>query len=153
MAADNKYINPTVKGVRWHPLAFVFPGKSMESAALVRSCSLVNAPTVAIRTPSMDGQVAFCLIEIGPLLKEALRKNDERPRLKHRAPKGVKEVATKAGQEVAEALRDLLVMIGAEATKREIWVFDTGLEPVMGGGSRGLDHRLPTPVRSRSAMV
>ncbi len=60
---NNNDINPSVKGVRGCPLAFVFSGKSRESAAVVRLHSplfaATVAKTVAIGTPSLFGQWVF----------------------------------------------------------------------------------------------
>jgi hypothetical protein len=64
-------INPTVKGVPGRPPMFVFVGKSRESAALVRGCSLIFSPTVAktvaIGAPSVDGRFDLCPFEVEPL--------------------------------------------------------------------------------------
>jgi hypothetical protein len=97
-------INPTVKSVPGGPPVFVFPGKSRDSAALVRRRSLVFAPTgaktVAIGTPSTYAQFGFCPISIGHLCEEALPDSIEEPEQKHRASTGLKQIATEAGKEV-----------------------------------------------------
>ncbi len=68
---NNNDINPSVKGVRSCPLAFILSGKSKESAAVVRLRSprfAANvAKTVAIGTPSLFGQRVFYPAEVAPL--------------------------------------------------------------------------------------
>jgi hypothetical protein len=45
----------------------------------------------------------------------------EEPGQKRRVSTGFKQIATRVGTDVAEALRDMVVMIAAEAAKRAIW--------------------------------
>jgi hypothetical protein len=107
---------------------FVFPGRPGKSAVLVRGCSLVFAPTVAktvaIRGSSVDGQSGHCppiVIALPymcvPLYKETVHESAERPRSTLRVPIRVKEMAAEVGKDVAEALRDIAVMMAGEAAK------------------------------------
>ena len=104
---------------------FVFPSQSGESAALVRGCSLLFAPTVAktvaIGTPSVDGQLVLCPIVIKPLYKEAPEESIDGIEQRHRVPTHLKHLAAEAGNAVSEALRDIVVMVAGEAAKRAIW--------------------------------
>jgi hypothetical protein len=110
---------------------FVFSGKSRESAALVRRYSPIFVPTVAktvaIGLAFVDDHVDPYPIVIAPrymcvpLYKEVVHESTERPRHTHGAPTRFKEMATELGKDVAEALRDIVVMVAGEAAKRAIW--------------------------------
>jgi hypothetical protein len=69
----------------------------------------------------MDAQFGLCPIDIGPSYKEAVRERIEGTGQRHRGPTRFKYLAAEAGKEVAEALRDMVVMIAGEAAKRAIW--------------------------------
>jgi len=68
---NNNDINPTLNDVPGRPPMFVFPSQSGESAALVRGCSPVFAPTVAktvaIFGPLADREFGLYPLWIGPL--------------------------------------------------------------------------------------
>ena len=59
--------------------------------------------------------------EFAPLYKEPMWDTIDGASPKHVAPAHLKQIVKEAGKGVVEALRDLLVMIGAEAAKRTIW--------------------------------
>ena len=104
---------------------FVFPGKSGESAALVRRSPLVFAPTVAktvaIIGPLADREFGLYSLWIGPLYKEAMLETSESADQTHGGSARFKHLAAEAGKDVAEALRDIAVMVVGEAVKRAIW--------------------------------
>ena len=104
---------------------FVFLGESGESAALVRWRPLIFAPTVAktvaIEVPSVCSPLDFRALEVTLLHKVAAWEWTGGTGEKHGIPMRVAHFAAVIGKEVAEALRDILVMVGGEATKRAIW--------------------------------
>jgi len=130
---NNNDINPSVKGVRGCPLAFVFSGKSRESAAVVRLHSplfaATVAKTVATGTPCLFGQWVFYPAEVAPLYlaplyplwKEWPKERAEGPRQKPGDRAHLKQILIEAAKEVAESLLELLVLVAAEAAKRAIW--------------------------------
>jgi len=130
---NNNDINPSVKGVRGCPLAFVFSGKSRESAAVVRLYSplfaATVAKTVAIGTPSLFGQWVFYPAEVAPLYlaplyplwKEWPKERSEGAPQKPGGRAHLKRIVTEAGKGVVESLLELLVLVAAEAAKRAIW--------------------------------
>jgi len=104
---------------------FVFPSKLGKNAALVRGCSPIFAPTVAktvaILATSVDGQVGLYTLGIVPVYKEGQPESSHRSAERHDVPTRLKHRAAEAGKEVAEALRDIAVMVAGEAAKRAIW--------------------------------
>jgi len=130
---NNNDINPSVKGVRACPLAFVVSGKSTESAAVVRLYSSLFAATVAktvaVGTPSLFGQWVFYPAEVAPLYlaplyplrKEWPKERAEGARQKPGGRAHLKQIVIEAGKEVAESLLEFLVLVTAEAAKRAIW--------------------------------
>ncbi len=104
---------------------FVFPTKSGKSAALVRRRPLIFAPTVAktvaIEVPSMCSPLDFRSLDVTLLYMVAASEWTGGTGEKHGIPMRVAHLAADIGREVAEALRDILVMVGGEAAKRAIW--------------------------------
>jgi len=122
---NNNDINPTLKRVPGRPPMFVFPTKSGKSAALVRRRPLIFAPTVAktvaIEVPSMCSPLDFRSLDVTLLYMVAASEWTGGTGEKHGIPMRVAHLAADIGREVAEALRDILVMVGREAAKRAIW--------------------------------
>lgn len=104
---------------------FVFPSNSGKNAAAVRGRPLVFAPTVAktvaIGSPFVDGRLVLCPLVIEPLYKDSPEGSCDGTEQRHRIPAHLKHLAAEAGKEVAEALRDIIVMVAGEAAKRAIW--------------------------------
>jgi hypothetical protein len=69
----------------------------------------------------VDGQFSLYLIGISLAYKEALRESVAGTGHRLGVPARFKHLAAEAGKEVAEALRDNVVMIVGEAVKRAIW--------------------------------
>ena len=60
-------------------------------------------------------------LEIGRDYKEGLLEWNDGSAERHDVPTRLKHLAAEAGKDVAEALRDILVMVAGEAVKRAIW--------------------------------
>jgi len=122
---NNNDINPTLKVVRGGSPMFVLAGESGESAALVRGCSPVFAPTVAktvaISGLSAGGHFVLCPICVALLHMDAIQEIMETPGQRHKARTRFTHIAAEVGKELAEALRDIVVMVAGEAAKRAIW--------------------------------
>ena len=118
-------INPTLKGVRGGPQVFVLPAKSRIPSARVRLHSplfaATVAKTVAIGAPFMWGRLVLFPAEPAPLYKELLWDSVDGASHKSTGPVHLKRIVKEAGKGIAESLRELLVMIAAEAAKRAIW--------------------------------
>jgi len=122
---NNNDINPSVKGVRGCPLAFVFSGKSRESAAVVRLHSPLFAATVAKTVATGDLSVRSRLIlypaKLAPLNMEWSRERTVGAPQKPGGRAHLKRIVTEAGKGVVESLQEFVILIAAEAAKRAIW--------------------------------
>jgi hypothetical protein len=80
--------------------------------------------TVAISGLSASGYFGVSPIRIGLLYEavyEAVQEIVETPGRRQRARTSFTHMAAEAGKEVAEALRDVVVVVAGEAVKRAIW--------------------------------
>jgi len=122
---NNNDINPSVKGVRGCPLAFVFSGKSRESAAAVRLHSPLFAATVAKTVATGDLSVRSRLIlypaKLAPLNMERSRERTVGAPQKPGGRAHLKRIVTEAGKGVVESLQEFVILVAAEAAKRAIW--------------------------------
>jgi len=122
---NNNDINPSVKGVRGRPLAFVFSGKSRGSAAVVRLHSPLFAATVAKTVATGDLSVRSRLIlypaTLVPLNMEWSRERTVGAPQKLGGRAHLKRIVTEAGKGVVESLQEFVILIAAEAAKRAIW--------------------------------
>jgi hypothetical protein len=65
--------------------------------------------------------LGFFLSELAALYNESLWDSIEGASQTHRGPTHLKRIVIETGKGVAEALREILVMIAGEAAKRAIW--------------------------------
>jgi hypothetical protein len=77
--------------------------------------------TVAIGSPSVDTQLVLDPSGIRPVYEAGRLEGTDQRRT---GPSGFKHFAAEARKEVAEALRDVLVMVAGVAVKRTIWGYE-----------------------------
>ena len=94
-------------------------------ATLTRHDSLAFAPigakAVAAAGSSVDGPAGSCPIWIELVYKEVVQESAVRSEQKHGVAMSFMQIAATVRKEVAETLRDILVMIAGEAAKGASW--------------------------------